>query len=182
MTDVAANKRLLTKLVVVALVMFGFGFALVPLYRVFCDITGFGGKLSQQPAAVAAANSEIDENRLVTVEFLATVNSNAGWVFRPETAKMQVHPGELYTTTYYAENLLDRELLGQASYNISPGRAARHFAKPDCFCYSQQVFQPQEGRDMNVTFFIAPSLPQEIETVTLSYTFFDIGEQQQQAN
>lgn len=178
MTEKRINRRLTVKLLVVVVAMFGFGYALVPLYRVLCDITGLGGRLSQQPAPVAAANAEIDDSRLVTVEFLATVNSNAGWVFKPKTAKMQVHPGELYTTTYYAENLLDRELLGQASYNVAPSRAARHFAKPDCFCYSQQVFEPREGRDMNVTFFISPSLPKEVEVVTLSYTFYDISEQQ----
>lgn len=178
MTESGINKKLTTKLLVVVVAMFGFGFALVPLYRVLCDITGLGGRLSQQPAAVAAASADVDDSRLVTVEFLATVNSNAGWEFKPTIAKMQVHPGELYTTTYYAENLLDRELLGRASYNVAPSRAARHFAKPDCFCYSQQLFEPREGRDMNVTFFISPSLPQEVEVVTLSYTFYDISEQQ----
>lgn len=177
MTETRANKKLTAKLLVVVVAMFGFGFALVPLYRVLCDVTGLGGRLSQQPAQVAAANAAVDDSRLVTVEFLATVNSNAGWVFKPKTAKMQVHPGELYTTTYYAENLLDRELLGQASYNVAPSRAARHFAKPDCFCYSQQLFEPREGREMNVTFFISPALPKEVEVVTLSYTFYDISEQ-----
>lgn len=177
MTGTRTHKRLLAKLVMVSVAMFGFGFALVPAYRVLCDITGFGGRLSDKPAAVAASESEADTERLVTVEFVATVNSNAGWVFRPTVAKMQVHPGELYTTSYYAENLLDRQLLGQASYNVAPVRAARFFAKPDCFCYSQQEFAPHERRNMNVTFFIDPALPKAIETVTLSYTFFDVGQQ-----
>ena len=178
MTSKNANRTLVLKLGLVAVAMFGFGFALVPLYRVLCDITGLGGRLSQQSATVVAADYEVDASRLVTVEFLATVNNNAGWVFRPTTAKMQVHPGELYTTTYYAENLLDRRLVGQASYNVAPSRAARHFAQPDCFCYSQQVFEPREGRDMNVTFFISPTLPKDVEVVTLSYTLYDISGQQ----
>lgn len=174
----AENKTTLSRLAVVVLIMFGFGFALVPLYRVFCDITGYDGRLSQRPALLAARDDTPDTERVITVEFVATVNSYAGWKFRPHVAKMQVHPGELYTTSYYAENLLDRELLGQANYNLSPGRAARFFAKPDCFCYSQQLFEPHEQRDMDVTFFISSDLPKEIETVTLSYTFFDISEQQ----
>lgn len=178
MSERSGHGRLVAKLAIVVLAMFGFGFALVPIYRVVCDITGFGGKLSEQPASIAAGASEVDRDRLVTVEFVATVNSNAGWVFRPAVAKMRVHPGELYNTTYYAENLLDQQLIGQASYNVAPGKAARYFAKPDCFCYTQQLFEPREQRDLNVTFFIDPALPKEIEAVTLSYTFFDIGGQQ----
>src|SRR5690606_5752838 len=95
MTSKNANRTLVLKLGLVAVAMFGFGFALVPLYRVLCDISGLGGRLSQQSATVVAADYEVDASRLVTVEFLATVNNNAGWVFRPTTAKMQVHPGEL---------------------------------------------------------------------------------------
>jgi cytochrome c oxidase assembly protein subunit 11 len=177
MTAKRKHSRLVAKLTVVVLAMFGFGFALVPIYRVICDITGFGGKLSDQPAAVAAGDAEVDRDRLVTVEFVAVVNGNAGWKFRPAVAKMQVHPGELYTTSYRAENVLDRQLVGQASYNVAPGKAARHFAKPDCFCYTRQVFEAGERRDMNVTFFIDPKLPKDVQTVTLSYTFFDVGQQ-----
>lgn len=168
------NRNAITvgKLALVTVAMFGFGFALVPLYRVICDITGFGGKLEEGPSARRV--EAVDRNRLVTVEFVATVNSNAGWEFRPVQAKMQVHPGELYTTTYFAENLTDRQVVGQASYNLAPGRAARYFAKPDCFCFTNQPFAPRERRELPVTFFVDPSLPEDVGTVTLSYTFFDV--------
>ena len=171
----SSNRRVAGKLTIVVLAMFGFGFALVPAYRVICDITGFGGKLTESGSPVAAVD-EVDRDRLVTVEFVASVANYAAWEFRPKVAKMQVHPGELVTTTYYAANQLDKPVIGQASYNVAPGKAARYFAKPDCFCFTKQPFAAREAREMPVTFFIDPSLPPEVETISLSYTFFDVSE------
>jgi cytochrome c oxidase assembly protein subunit 11 len=175
----SSNRRVAGKLLVVVLAMFGFGFALVPLYDIICDITGYGGKLEQGAVGQSLA-SEVDESRLVTVEFVASVNNRAGWDFRPAVAKMQVHPGQLYTTSYFATNRLDERVIGQASYNLAPGKAARHFAKPDCFCFTEQAFAPREARELPVTFFVNPSLPREVETVTLSYTFFDVSDRRTQ--
>lgn len=168
-----SHGRLVAKLFLVVVGMFGFGFALVPLYRVFCDITGFGGKLGEGPVAYAAQT--VDENRLVTVEFVGTVDPGSPWSFRPAVAKMQVHPGELNKTSYLAANLTERRVVGQASYNVAPGKAARYFGKPDCFCFTNQPFAPGEARELPVTFYVDPALPADVNTVTLSYTFFDVS-------
>jgi cytochrome c oxidase assembly protein subunit 11 len=166
------HRRTVGKLLLVAAGMFAFGFALVPIYRVICEVTGLNGYVSNRVASADAPTPEVDRDRLVTVEFVATVNGNAPWVFRPAVHRMQVHPGEIYTTTYYAENLTAAPLAGQASYSVAPGRAARWFGKPDCFCFTRQEFEAEEGRDMPVTFFVSPSLPADVDRVTLSYTFF----------
>jgi cytochrome c oxidase assembly protein subunit 11 len=165
------NSILVKRLLLTVAGMFAFGFALVPLYQTFCDITGLGGR-SVNTGALASV--EVDRERLVTVELVATVNGGAAWEFRPQVSKMKVHPGELYTTQFYAENLVDKPQVGQASYNVAPSSAGRYFAKPDCFCFTKQQFEAREGRDMPVTFFIDPQLPASVETVTLSYTFYAI--------
>jgi len=167
-----ANQRLLRRLLLAVLAMFGFGFALVPLYDVFCDITGLNGKTSNQ--AVANVAGPVDNSRTVTVEFLASVNQTAPWEFKPQVAKMQVHPGEFYQVDYYAKNLTGQALVGQAVPSVAPGLAAQHFQKIECFCFSRQAFEPSEGRDMPVTFRIDPDLSPDISTVTLSYTFFKL--------
>ena len=107
-----------------------------------------------------------------------SVNGNAPWRFRPMVDSMEVHPGELYTTTYYAENLSDREAMAQAVYSVVPVEATRHFGKPDCFCFVQQPLQPGEAKELKVTFYIDPALPRNVETVTLAYTFFDVSGRQ----
>ncbi len=160
---------LTAQLVVLVIGMFGFGFALVPLYDVFCDITGLNGKTDSQAAVVAEAP---DTDRTVTVEFIGNVNESAPWSFRPAVARMEVHPGKLYDTTFFAENLTDEVLVGQAVPSVAPGQAARHFQKTECFCFTRQEFAAGEGRDMPVRFIVAPELPGYVETVTLSYTFF----------
>lgn len=162
------------KLVGVAALMFGFGFALVPLYQVICEITGMNGFVSNRVAENADV-VEVDRSREITVEFVATVNNQGPWEFRPVTSSMKVHPGEIYTTAYYAENLTAEPLVGQASYSVAPGRAARWFGKPDCFCFTQQKFAANEGRDMPVTFFVSPNLPEDVKRVTLAYTFFELS-------
>jgi len=170
------HKRLVAKLALVTLGMFGFGFAMVPLYRVFCEITGQGVWIATGPKE--STTSAVDRSRLVTVEFVGSVNNNGPWSFRPTVDKMLVHPGELYTTTYRAENLRHSEATAQAVYSVVPVEATRHFGKPDCFCFTQQPFQPREAKDLKVTFYIDPALPKNVETVTLAYTFFDVTGQQ----
>lgn len=167
-----ANRRVVKGLLIGVLGMFGFGFALVPLYNVFCDITGLNGKTRNE--AVAAVDNEADKSRTVTVEFVASVNQSAPWQFTPKVAKMKVHPGEFYQTSFSAENLTDQALVGQAVPSVSPGLAAQHFQKIECFCFSRQDFKPHENKDMPVVFRLDPDLASDVSTVTLSYTFFKI--------
>jgi cytochrome c oxidase assembly protein subunit 11 len=167
-----ANRRLVKRLLIAVVGMFGFGFALVPLYNVFCDITGLNGKTRNE--AVAAVDGEADKSRMVTVEFVASVNQSAPWQFAPTVAKMKVHPGEFYQTSFSAENLTDQALVGQAVPSVSPGLAAQHFQKIECFCFSRQDFKPHENKDMPVVFRLDPNLSPNVSTVTLSYTFFKV--------
>jgi len=164
------TRTLVLKLVALTVAMFGFGFLLVPLYEVFCDITGLGGRTSNEAAQVTVAP---DTSRTVRVEFVASVHAGGRWEFRPEVTSMTVHPGQMYTTTYWARNLRDLDVVGHAVPSVAPGSAARYFMKTECFCFTEQMFEPNEGRDMPVIFIIDPDLPAHVETVTLSYTFFD---------
>ena len=171
-----ANRRLTRRLVLVAFAMLGFGFALVPLYDVFCDITGLNGKTNSE--AIAVTDQVIDTTRTITVEFVTNLNMSAPWEFRPEVVKMQVRPGEFYQTNFYAKNLTTAPIVGQAIPSVAPGRAAKHFQKIECFCFSRQAFRPGEGRDMPLTFRLDPKLAPDISTVTLSYTFFKVEDQE----
>ena len=167
------HRRLALKLTGLCAGMFAFGFALVPLYDVLCQITGLGGKTSGAPAAVAEA---VDENRTVQVEFVATLGRHAPLEFRPSVSRMEVHPGKLYETTFYARNLTEEPLTAQAVPSVAPGLAARHFKKVECFCFTSQAFEAGEGRDMTLQFMVAPELPAHQETVSLSYTMFELTE------
>lgn len=169
---VAANRRLVGRLLAVTAAMFAFGFAMVPLYDVLCEITGLNGKTGGRVTAVEPM--KVDEARTVTVEFVANLNLGAPWEFAPRIARMQVHPGQFYQTHFWARNLADQPMTGQAIPSVSPGLAASHFQKIECFCFNRQLFKAGEGRDMPVTFRIDPDLPADVRTVTLSYTFFRI--------
>ena len=173
-----SNRRLVARLAIMAACMFGFGFLLIPIYNVMCEITGIGGRTSDT-AAVIPAGMQVDTGRTVTVEFVAVVNEQAPWEFRPAVSSIEIHPGQLYDTTFYARNLTDRELVGQAIPSVAPGTAARHFQKTECFCFTAQKFLAREGRDMGVQFMVDPDLPEYVDRITLSYTFFV---QKQQAN
>lgn len=168
-----ANRRLATRLAVVVLAMFGFGYLLVPLYAVLCEITGLGGRTGV--AQEQSLDGRVDEDRLVTVEFLGDVNSRLPWEFRPTVKKMQVHPGRVYETSYFARNLSKAETVGQARPSVTPAVASIYFAKTECFCFTEQHFAAGEGRKMALRFVVAPELPADISTVTLSYTFFNAG-------
>jgi cytochrome c oxidase assembly protein subunit 11 len=158
------------RLAVLAVAMFGFGYLMAPLYSLFCEITGIGGRTANEAATVSEARPDTD--RLVTVEFVAVLNEQAPWEFRPAISSMQVRPGQLYDTTFFARNLTSVPLVGQAIPSVAPGTAARHFRKTECFCFTQQHFAAGEGRDMGVQFMIDPELPPYVDRVTLSYTFF----------
>lgn len=150
--------------------MFAFGYALVPLYDVFCEITGFGGRTNEQPAV---AEEKADTSRTVRLEFVTTVNQYAPWDFDSEVQTMSIHPGGLYTATFIARNLANRHMTAQAVPSVAPQQAARYFRKLDCFCFTPQDFAPQEQRRLPVRFIVDPDLPDYVDTITLSYTFFD---------
>jgi cytochrome c oxidase assembly protein subunit 11 len=170
-----ANRRVVKRLGISAVLMFGFGFAMVPLYDVFCDITGINGKTGRIEQE-AALSQEVDETRLVTVEFLATVNSKLPWEFKPMIRKIKVHPGEVTEVNYFARNKTDRLVAGQAIPSLAPGLAAKYFNKTECFCFTRQTLQPGESKEMPLRFVVDPQLPEEIRTVSLSYTFFPAGD------
>lgn len=156
------------KMVAVAVCAFGFAFSLVPLYRIACEKV-FGIRLEQGAAEqVETAVSD----RLVTVQFDGGVNSNLPWDFNPNEFTMQVRPGQLYETTYFARNTADRAIVGSAVPSVAPARASAYFSKTECFCFTAQTLAAGEARDMPVRFIIDPDLPEDIHTVTLSYTFF----------
>lgn len=167
----SANRRTVGKLSLVVIGMFGFGFLLVPIYDVFCEITGLNGKTGELSTQDAMAMG-IDENRTVTVQFVAITQPDLPWEFQPQQLKMEIHPGEVGETSYFAKNLANSDVLGQAIPSVTPGRGAGFFSKTECFCFTEQVLKAGEEKDMPVRFVVDPRLPRDIETLTLSYTFF----------
>ncbi|HEY8160093.1 MAG TPA: cytochrome c oxidase assembly protein [Methylobacter sp.] len=165
------NAKLVRILVFVVLGMFGFGYALVPLYDVLCDITGLNGKV--ESSAIKEVGYEVDKDREITVEFMTALNETTPMVFRSEIKKLKVHPGEYYTVNFYAENKTDKVMIARAIPSISPGLVAEFFKKTECFCFSEQTFKAREGRTMPVRFVVNPEIPKEYKTITLAYTFFD---------
>jgi len=172
-----ANARLVRRIVWIVVAMFGFGFAMVPLYGVFCEITGLNGKLKNE--ALGDANYQVDESREINLEFVTSLNEKMPLAFRVEKSKIRIHPGQYYTVKFYAENLTDTKLVGQAIPSVAPGLASRYLKKTECFCFSEQEFEPHKEREMPVRFTIDPSIPNDIKDMTLSYTFFDITEKKQ---
>ncbi|ABA59486.1 cytochrome c oxidase assembly protein [Nitrosococcus oceani] len=171
----ATNHRLVAKLALMVVAMFGFGYAMVPLYDVICEIAGLNGKPENVAVSVSEAGA-IDTSRTITVQFLASVNSQLSWEFKPEVQEIRVHPGEVAKVTYYASNLNDHSVIGQAIPSVSPGLAAKHLHKTECFCFTEQTLQAGETREMPVVFFVDPKLPQNYSEMTLSYTFFDVSD------
>lgn len=169
-----SNARVIWPVVLVVVAMFGFGFALVPLYDAFCELTGLNGKVKME--AQAEAGFKPDESRWVTVEFVTTVNGSMPLVFRAEITKLKVHPGEYQTVKFYGTNQSGKTLVGRAIPSIAPGWATQFLIKTECFCFSEQRFEPGKEREMPVRFVIDPSLPETVADLTLSYTFFDITE------
>ena len=160
------------KLAGVALAAFAFTFALVPLYRIACEKV-FGIRLEQGPGQVAATAADpARKPRTVTVQFDGGVNSKLPWAFHPTELNMQVVPGELNETMYVARNEGQAAIVGSATPSVAPARASGHFTKTECFCFTAQTLQPGESRDMPVRFIVDRDLPEDVKTITLSYTFF----------
>jgi cytochrome c oxidase assembly protein subunit 11 len=168
------------KLALVVLFMFGFGFALVPLYGAICQLTGLNGKNTGMLAA-ADVQEQSDPNRTVKVQFLTTVNGGRVWSFSADQPMIEVHPGQLYTVYFEAKNQQDQDVVGQAVPSVAPWNAARHLHKTECFCFNQQPFKANEAKRMPVRFMLDPALPADVDTVTLSYTFFDVTQLAQQS-
>lgn len=160
------------KLLLVVIGMFGFGFALVPLYDVFCDITGLNGKPENTAAEYKV--DAIDTSRLITVQFISRTTQGIPWRFEPQVNQVKVHPGERKVVQFYAKNNADSDIIGQAIPSVSPGLAAAYFQKIECFCFNHQPLQAKEEVYMPLQFFLDPELPDDINTVTLSYTLYDI--------
>ena len=177
----ADNRRMLGKLVVVAGVMFGFGYALVPMYRAICEALGINVlSLSEQRVATgtwsgrkAASNTQVDTSRFVTVEFDA--NARGPWDFKPAQRSLQVHPGEMATVMYTFKNIQNRTMAAQAIPSYAPRQASPHFNKLECFCFNEYTLAAGEAREWPVVFIIDPKLPKDVNTITLSYTFFEVG-------
>lgn len=168
----AANRVLLRKLAVVAVLMFGFGFALVPFYEKICQVTGIRNLL--QPDDAAVVNTQVDRTRVVTIEFDANTQ-RLPWTFKPLESHRAVHPGELTQVVYEIRNTLDRPVTGQAIPSYGPQRAAQYLKKLECFCFQSQTLGPGEVRRLPVVFVLDPALPADVGTVTLSYTFFEVA-------
>lgn len=164
------SSALALRLLLFAVGMFAFGYALVPLYDVFCEITGLGGRTNETPAVMAEA---VDDSRSIDLEFVTTVNEYAPWTFHATVPGMTVHPGGLYEATFVATNLTDRQMTAQAVPSVAPQQAGRFFKKLDCFCFTTQEFAAHETRELPVRFIIDSDLPAHVDTITLSYTFFD---------
>lgn len=178
------NVKMIAKLVVIAFGMFAFGYTLVPLYRAICEATGInilsrqegqipGNAVNGDSAKALAENTQVDRSRTITVQFDA--NARGPWHFKPEKSTLQVHPGELATVMYEFRNAQDRRMSAQAIPSYAPRQAGPHFHKLECFCFNQYTLDPGEVKQWPVTFVIDPKLAKDVQTITLSYTFFEVG-------
>jgi cytochrome c oxidase assembly protein subunit 11 len=172
------NRQMLVKLAVISVAMFGFGYALIPMYRVLCEVTGINVVTSKNNYGTRAVhatskNTQVDESRLITVEFDS--NTQGPFRFRSVKNSMQVHPGEMIQVVYEVVNTQNRNISAQAIPSYAPMQATEHFTKLECFCFDEQTLKPNESREMPVVFIIDPALPKGIKNITLSYTFFEVG-------
>ena len=173
------NRQMLLKLIVISSAMFAFGYALIPMYKVLCEVTGINVVTSKNDYgtrainAAANKNTQVDESRLITVEFDS--NTQGPFRFRSVKNSMQVHPGEMVQVVYEVVNVQGRPVSAQAIPSYAPKQATQHFTKLECFCFEQQTLKPNESREMPVVFVIDPALPKDVKNITLSYTFFEVG-------
>lgn len=167
----SANRRLATKLGLVTVAMFGFGFALSPMYDLMCQAFGLNGKTGRIEEQAAAQS--VDTGRTVTVEFTGLATSGLPWEFKPMVKKIDVHPGQTMEVKYLVRNLAQEEITGQAIPSVAPGASAVHFNKIECFCFTQQTLKPGETREMPVRFVVGAGLDKDVRTITLSYSFFN---------
>jgi len=177
MSRARENLKMTGKLAVVAAGMFAFGYALVPIYKHICEVTGINilalGEKEVPGASRAMPNTQVDLARTITVEFDA--NARGPWEFKPAQRSLQVHPGELATVMYEFRNVQNRRMTAQAIPSYAPHQAASHFNKIECFCFKQYTLEPGESKQWPVSFVIDPKLSKDVTTITLSYTFFEVG-------
>jgi len=175
MSGKTETRKIIKQLVFVAVGMFGFGFAMVPLYDILCEVTGFNGKTAGKYTAVEA--QEVREDRLVTIQFLASNNANMPWEFKPKVRTMKVHPGKLNTAEFYARNVTRETMVAQAVPSVTPFYAAEFLHKTECFCFEEQQLATGEDLVMPLRFIIDSQIPEDVKTLTLSYTLYDVTEQ-----
>lgn len=173
------NAVMMAKLALIAVLMFGFGYGLVPVYKQICELTGVNYLTAKDDTVKPIANSQIDKSREVTIEFDA--NTQGPWRFRPVVPTMKVHPGEMTQVMYEVVNKQSYKMDAQAIPSYAPQQATAYFKKVECFCFKQQTLGPNEARQMPVVFYIDPALPKDVKTITLSYTFFEVGGEQRVA-
>ncbi|MCU8018672.1 cytochrome c oxidase assembly protein [Shewanella sp. SM72] len=171
-----SNRKLISMLVIGCIGMFGFGFALVPLYDVLCEQLGINGKPSNTASSYQAIT--VDTSRIVTVEFISQVQTGMPWTFAPQTKRLEVYPGELIHTAFLARNMSAKATIGQAIPSVSPGQGAAYFNKTECFCFNQQPLAADTSAELPLIFYVDPQLPESIHTLTLSYTLYDITDKQ----
>lgn len=173
-----ANRRLTLQLWVFALCSLGFGFALVPLYDVLCDVTGFGNRKAllepSQVSALTDSAAQLSDQREITVEFVSTNPTAGEWEFRPVQTSAKVRTGQLFAATFVAKNLLAQPATGQAIPSIAPNSATQYFRKTDCFCFTPQFFAANEERELVVRFVIDPQLPKHTDRITLAYSIYGV--------
>ncbi|WP_432259104.1 cytochrome c oxidase assembly protein [Cupriavidus sp. TMH.W2] len=167
------NRGMMLRLIVIVTLMFGFGYALVPLYKKICDITGLNVVTTRDLYGGSLKNTQVDKSRTVTVEFDS--NARGPFAFRPVKNSMEVHPGEMTTIVYEVANGQSRDISAQAIPSYAPKQATEYFKKLECFCFKQQTLKAKEAREMPVVFVIDPALPKDVKSITLSYTFFEVG-------
>jgi len=186
------NGKLVRRMLLVVVAMFGFGYALVPLYGLMCDALGINGRFQdieqgqydvqqgKQRGRELAMRKDLQ--RTVTVQFFTNLGASMQWDFRPMTRQVKVHPGEVTLVKFYAKNRTGRKVVAQAIPSLAPGQAVKYFTKMECFCFSQQTFEKGEAREMPLQFVIDPDLPKRINTITLAYTFFDTDKKSAERN
>ena len=166
-------KRTLRKLIIAVPLMFAFGFALVPLYDVFCEVTGLNGKVFQSEHS---DNLLTDEGRSIALQFISTNNENMPWIFKPSKQVMKIETGKYHTATFYVKNTTNKRMVAQAVPSVAPSNAAAHLKKLECFCFEQQELMPGEEANLPVRLLVSNDLPSNIKNIILSYTIFDITE------
>jgi len=166
------NRNATLRLLGAVLGMFAFGYALVPLYNLVCEITGYNGRNSATTTVANVSHYEPDVSRTVKIEFVTSVGTNLPWKFWGPDQNISLHPGEMTTVEFYATNRATKPRIGQAIPGVSPSEASKYFRKTECFCFNEQYFEAGETRAMPVTFLVDPALPADIDTITLSYAFF----------
>lgn len=169
----ARSKKMAIGIIAIVFVMFGFSFALVPLYDVFCQVTGLNGKISMQPATSVEANSSMPR-QVITLEFLSHIAKDLNITVKPQAPRLSINTGQSYTVNYLAHNPNDFPVTTQAVPSVSPGEASQYLHKVQCFCFNKQTLQAKESKQMAINFYINPTISDSLRTITLSYTFYNV--------